>query len=71
MGYGRGVLDYHLADTHGNRRARKVCLPAVMPTRGEERTAFISWAQDHPQYLDRPAVEGVMRFLIGQYPCRK
>lgn len=69
VGYFSGVLDYHLADTRGNRRTRKVCLPSAMPTRGEERADFVNWAQANRQYLDSPAVYGVMRFFISQYPC--
>ena len=69
VGYGSGVLDYHLADTYRNKRARKVCVPKPPPTRGEARTAFIAWGQANPQYLAEPAVEGVMAFLIATYPC--
>ncbi len=71
VGYFSGVLDYHLADTARTKRARKVCLPATMPTRGEERSAFLTWAQANQQYMPDPAVYGVMRFLISQYPCRR
>jgi hypothetical protein len=71
VGYGSGVLDYHLADTVRNRRARKVCIPKPPPTRGEARTAFIAWAQANPQYMTDPAVQGAMRFFIATYPCRK
>jgi hypothetical protein len=71
VGYGSGVLDYHLADTHGRKRARKVCLPAQPPTRGEARRMFVAWAQANPQYTEEPAVSGVMRFLIATFPCGK
>ncbi len=71
VGYGSGVLDYHLADTAGRKRARKVCVPAQPPTRGEARQMFVTWAKTHPQYMDEPAVDGVMRFLIATFPCRK
>lgn len=71
VGYGSGVLDYHLADTAGRRRARRVCLPTPGPTRGEARTMFIAWAHEHPQYMSEPAVDGVMRFLIATFPCRR
>ena len=71
VGYGSGVLDYHLADTARNRRMRKVCLPTPPPTRGEARKMFISWAQENPQYAESPAVYGVMRFFIATFPCGK
>ena len=71
VGYGSGVLDYHLADTQGRGRTRRVCVPTPEPTRGEARTMFIAWAHQHPQYMDEPAVDGVMRFLITTFPCRK
>ncbi len=71
VGYGSGVLDYHLADTAGRKRARRVCVPTPAPTRGEARQMFVAWAQEHPQYMDEPAVDGVMRFLITTFPCRK
>lgn len=71
VGYGSGVLDYHLADTAQRRRARRVCVPTPAPTRGAARTLFIAWAHQHPQYMNAPAVDGVMRFLMTTYPCRK
>ena len=71
VGYGSGVLDYHLADTSGRKRARKVCIPAQPPTRGEARRLFVAWVQNNQQYNDEPAVEGVMRFLIATFPCGK
>lgn len=71
VGYGSGVLDYHLADTAGRKRMRKVCMPSPPPTRGEARQMFVTWAQSNPQYMDEPAVDGVMRFLITSFPCRK
>jgi len=71
VGYGSGVLDYHLADTFRQRRARKVCIPQPPPTRGEAREKFIVWAQAHPDDMQEPAVYGVMRFLIAAYPCGK
>ena len=71
VGYGSGVVDYHLADTYGHRRARKICFTSPPPTRGEARQMFVSWAQSHPQYMDEPAVEGVMRFMITTFPCHR
>ena len=71
VGYGSGVLAYHLADTRAHTRARKVCLPSPPPSRGEARRLFVAWAQSNDRYMDEPAVDGVMRFLITTYPCRR
>lgn len=72
VGYGSGVLDYHLIDTAGkNHRGRRVCIPDNAPTRGEVLKQFVSWAQSHPQYADEPAPNGVMRFFITTFPCGK
>jgi hypothetical protein len=71
VGYMSGALDYHLADTYRNKRGRRVCLPATPPTRGEARRMFIAWAQEHPQSMDEWAVNGVMRFFIASFPCKR
>ena len=69
-GFGSGVLNYHLLDTSGaNRRMRRVCFPQMVPTRQEAIAQFLTWAQAHPQYMDEPAPDGVMRFLMQSYPC--
>ncbi len=71
VGYGSGVIDYHFAENPPHSRGRKVCLPNPPPTRGEARKMFVAWAQDNEQYMDAPAVYGVMRFAIAAFPCRK
>ena len=71
-GYVSGVLDYHLVDTGwaGNRRARRVCLPAERPTRFEAMQSLVSWDQSHQQYDEEPAADGVMRYFMQAYPCQ-
>lgn len=71
VGYGSGVIDYHFAENRARSRGRKVCLPSPPPTRGEARKMFIAWARTNQQYMDEPAVNGVMRFAITTFPCHK
>jgi hypothetical protein len=71
VGYESGVLDYHLADTWRNKRSRRICLPGQVPTRGTARSGFVTWASAHPEDADEPAVDGVMRYLMSAYPCRR
>ena len=72
-GYISGVLDYHLVDTAwgGGRVNRRVCLPASAPDRLSVLQSLVSWDQTNQKYDDEPAAQGVMRFYMANYPCRR
>ena len=38
-------------------------------TRGQVTLIYMSWAKDHPQYLNRDAAENVLVALSAAFPC--
>jgi hypothetical protein len=50
--------------------ARKLfCLPNPRPPRGSELSSFIAWANEQPERLNMPAIDGAFIYLAGRYPC--
>jgi hypothetical protein len=50
--------------------ARKLfCLPTPRPPRGSELSSFIAWANEQPERLNMPAIDGAFIYLAGRYPC--
>jgi len=68
-GYSGGVVDFYRANALAENQPLKVCLPTPTPTRAQAITRFVAWAANNGQYLDEPAVYGMMRFLMTTYPC--
>jgi hypothetical protein len=69
-GYILGALDFHMAETAGERGGRMVCLPDKV-TRDEAVAAFVQWAKAHPQYMNERPVDTEFRYLSEKWPCRK
>ena len=54
----------------GHKGARKLfCLPSPRPPRGSELTNFIVWANELPERLDMPSIDGVFVYLAERFPC--
>jgi Rap1a immunity proteins len=70
-GYLVGAFHYYLASVSGPKAKRLVCPPDPPPTRNATITAFIAWAQAHPQYMGEAPVETEFRFLTETYPCKR
>lgn len=45
------------------------CLPTPSPTFDDARMAFVSWAQNNPQYKDDRSIDSLLRFAATTYPC--
>jgi hypothetical protein len=60
------VLSYSAAGARGHR---PFCLPAPAPTLGQAAGDFASWAGSDPARLQKPAVVGLITYLIDRYPC--
>jgi Rap1a immunity proteins len=69
-GYAVGAYHYHLAQTAGPEGKPFVCPPEPPPSRTEILAMFITWAQQHPQYMGERPVDSLFRFLTEKYPCR-
>jgi hypothetical protein len=70
-GYLVGAYHYYQAQTAGNEELKLFCVPEPKPTRNETIAKFISWTQQHPQYMNETPVETEFRFLAEQWPCTK
>jgi len=69
-GFMIGAGQYHnaVAKDRGTPR-RLFCLPAPEPTLEDVRAAFVTWAAANPGHAQEKAVDGLMRFAAGTYPC--
>lgn len=71
QGYMVGAYDYYYADYHGPDGQQLVCFPEPVPTRNAAIKKVVSWAQQHPEYMNEKPVETVFRALIDLWPCKK
>ena len=70
-GYLVGAFYYYAAQ-HGDEKANQlVCLPEPNPTRNEVIEKVVSWAQQHPEYMNELPVETEFRALTELWPCKK
>ncbi|MCW3477319.1 Rap1a/Tai family immunity protein [Limobrevibacterium gyesilva] len=54
------------------RRNRLVfCPPSPGPSRSEAIAGFTVWAKANPDQLTKPPADGVVAYMISQYPCTK
>jgi len=70
-GYLVGAFHYYLATISGPKAKPLVCPPDPPPSRNAVITAFIGWAQAHPQYMNEAPVETEFRFLTETWPCKR
>jgi hypothetical protein len=70
-GYLVGAFHYYQAATADEREVKILCHPEPKPSRNEVIDMFVSWAQQHPEYMNELPVETEFRFLAEQYPCKK
>jgi Rap1a immunity proteins len=45
------------------------CLPANQPTRDQATAAFVTWANARPKTLASGPTDGIVEYLVTQYPC--
>jgi hypothetical protein len=70
-GYLVGAYHYYQAETSGKQELKMFCVPEPKPTRNETIAMFISWAQQHPEYMEETPVDTEFRFLTEKWPCKK
>lgn len=71
QGYLVGAYHYYQAETKEKPELKLFCSPEPKPTRNETIAMFITWAQQHPQYMGETPVETEFRFLSEKWPCKK
>nr|WP_294524576.1 Rap1a/Tai family immunity protein [uncultured Rhodopila sp.] len=70
QGFAEGAVEIALSySAAGTQSHRPFCLPAPAPTLDQAASDFASWAGSDPSRLQKPAVVGLMTYLIDRYPC--
>lgn len=70
-GYLVGAFHYYQAETADKQELKILCAPEPKPSRNETIDMFVSWAQQHPEYMNEMPVETEFRFLTEKWPCKK
>ena len=68
-GYVAGTIHFYRALVDGGDRFKPVVCPGRELTREEVAGLLVEWAPKHPEHMAELPVEGVMRALVGAYPC--
>ncbi len=70
QGFAEGAVEIALSySAAGAQSHRPFCLPTPAPTLDQAASDFASWAGSDPSRLQKPAVVGLMTYLIDRYPC--
>lgn len=67
LGYVGGTSDALIFFSSG--KVPKACLPEN-GTHGQTQAIVTKYLRDHPEYLNRPALEVVISALAAAFPCR-
>lgn len=51
--------------------SRAFCPPAPLPSRNEAIAGFLAWAKTDPSVAALPPTDGMLKFLMAKYPCKK
>jgi hypothetical protein len=70
QGFGVGVFRV-LQEVESARKMHTFCMPKPMPTRNEALASFVQWARTNPDELNTPPQDGILAFLVKQYPCAR
>ena len=70
QGFFEGAVEVALSySAVGPQSHRPFCLPSPPPTLDQATSDFASWANGDAARLDRPALIGLIGYLIERYPC--
>jgi len=70
-GYALG-LDHYGAATGRVFRNKLYCIPdGTTVTRNQFIEMFVKWAAAHPQSMSEPPFDGLIRFTMDTWPCKK
>jgi hypothetical protein len=68
-GFVEGAVIVQEANEAHKGALKLFCLPSPRPPRGSELTNFITWANEQPERLDMPSIDGVFVYLAERFPC--
>lgn len=74
IAYCQGFLtsagQYHALLYPSGRPVRPLfCVPNPGPTIAQSGIAFARWARENPSYANEPALDGMLRWAQGSFPC--
>ena len=70
LGYMSGAMHFYGAAVKSPKVEPFVCPPGEV-SRAEVRKIFLNWAAAHPERLDEPPIEGLVRAAVAAFPCGK
>ena len=70
-GYLIGAYYYYAAQYEEDSANQLVCFPEPTPTRNEAIEKVVSWAQQHPEFMNELPVDTEFRALTDLWPCKK
>jgi hypothetical protein len=70
-GFAEGSVIVEMAHQTQRGGRKLFCLPHPAPASDAELTSFVAWANQEPQRLKQPAVDGMFLYLAAKYPCKK
>jgi len=72
QGFIIGVYQYHESINAGPGARRVFCVPAEgAPNRDLAAQMFVAWSRTHPQHLNDRPIDGLARFAVDTWPCRR
>lgn len=51
-------------------KRKMFCIPANPPTRDQAIASFVQWASTRPKTLASTPTNGIVEYLVTQYPCK-
>jgi hypothetical protein len=70
QGFAEGAVEIALSySAAGPQSRRPFCLPAPPPSLDRAAGDFAAWANSDPGRLQKPAIVGLITYLIDRYPC--
>lgn len=70
LGYMTGAMQLYSAAAASPKVKNFVC-PGHVVSRAEMRDVFLAWAAANPERLSEPAIDGLVRSAVAQFPCPK
>ena len=70
LGYITGAMQFYGAAIKSPDVNPFVCAPEGL-SRVSLRDVFLDWARANPQRLDEPAIEGLVRAAVAEFPCKR
>ena len=70
LGYMTGAMQFYGAAIKSPDVDPFVCAPEDL-SRASLRDAFLDWARANSQSLGEPAIEGLVRAAVAEFPCKR